>query len=386
MLNQQSTVRKLITLHKNLEGMLYKNNMLDQFKSILNDLENLTWDINENYIPKYQVMPQHPMPFPFPTDNPPILPPMPSPSPNNPPMHESQALIQEPKAPIQESQPQQVVQPEPLNQLTNKMPVTNKTDIDLVKYLSIYRKYFNCKDNDIALFYMEFQYLLFIFKHSYDKHSTTKYCPGSFLHTLTHNYKKAHTLFISANSIFNVFLEREAKTLKTFFAFMHDLRAKDEVMLNDSKTYSELRTFLGDTRDINLHLEYYSKPKKEGEISDKELSTEEKTKKVFNLNKIKIGQIINNKLRIIITSIINKNMINYQNINLKELCSNHQEAVIFSQEFKNSIKPFLKELDSFDTEMKEKQQQKELKKLQKLKQEDKNQTSPPHDNKELTET
>lgn len=66
--------------------------------------------------------------------------------------------------------------------------------------------------------------------------------------------------------------------------------------------------FLGDTksRDINLHLEYYSKPRKEGEeVSRKELSDTEKANKVLHLNKIKVRQIID-RLTVILSAITNR--------------------------------------------------------------------------------
>lgn len=115
------------------------------------------------------------------------------------------------------------------------MPVTNKTDINLVQYIPIYKKYFKCKDEELAYLYMEFQYLLFIFKDSYHKESDKNYCPGYFLEKITHGYKKGNELFISANSTFNQFLEKNSDLLQMFFAIIHEMRQKDQISLTDGK-------------------------------------------------------------------------------------------------------------------------------------------------------
>lgn len=148
---------------------------------------------------------------------------------------------------------------EPLQVSTKEvqtLPADN-TGINLIEYIPLYEKYFNCKDSKAAILYMQFQYLFILLKNTYPKSTEKHISPGAFLEITTREYKKhKNPLFVSANSVFNNFLDTEEKILNIFFALMHEM-VRRNINLGDTQIYSCLRSFFNDVRsnDINLYLQ-----------------------------------------------------------------------------------------------------------------------------------
>lgn len=73
---------------------------------------------------------------------------------------------------IKNYEPQQPTQPMPYHPapINNQAKISeDKNSIDLIKYIPLYKKYFNCKEDAITILIMNFQYLFRIVKHVFPK-------------------------------------------------------------------------------------------------------------------------------------------------------------------------------------------------------------------------